>query len=532
MTAPMLAVMLIGATLLAIVLDIALLKFIRRRRQGGTKLGLNRFPLPKFSKAKSSRLTIFFRECFVSVRELIREIRQDERKMLRTYILAAAIFFSASLGYVHKQALMVQGWQLWAWLGCILVAILAALPKHRPDWSLQKSDLWVLVPVLLGLLLRTISLESIPPGLHPDEVATADFTLRHVYPEDRLTFYPMRSGPYTQPGPFYYLVYTSIQIFGRTLTALRMPGVIAGTLAILATYALIAVRSDRRTALFTALLLSGFHFHIHWSRLALNNVWDTLWIPLTLAAFAWGWQSRWSGGAVLSGAALGLSMYFYVGSRIAVFLIPILIIQLWREQNDRRRLIVHTGKLLTVAAVAALPLIIFALDNTDLFLSRATINWTLSDQISATTGWWPIAKLLANQAWISFAGFYTLSEHAAFYKSGVPFLIGIAGIFFLAGIFWAIYRRKMLPIFWLALTIFFGAFLIPGPPGTSHIIPAVPAMLWLVAMPLSAMEKNGYKRLVPILLLLLIATDIFFYFGIYVPHGVDPDLSLPFPPFP
>jgi 4-amino-4-deoxy-L-arabinose transferase-like glycosyltransferase len=529
MTAPMLAVLLIGATALAIVLDIALLRFIRRRRENGPELKLKRIPLPNFSKVRSSRVITFFGECFISTRELIREIRADERKMLRTYMLAAAIFFSASMGYIHRQEVMVRGWQLWAWLGCILIAIVAAFPKQRPEWSLQKSDLWVLVPVLFGLLLRTIALESIPPGLHPDEVTTADFTLRHVYPEDGRTFYPMRSGPYTQPGPFYYLIYTSIQIFGRTFTALRMPGVIAGTLAILATYALIAIRSDRRTALFTALLLSGFHFHLHWSRLALNNIWDTLWIPLTLAAFAYGWQSRWSGGAALAGAALGLSMYFYVGSRIAIFLIPILVIQLWREQTDHRQLIVHTGKLLAVAAVAALPLVIFALDNTDLFLSRATVNWTLSEQISKTTGWWPVVKLLANQAWISFAGFYTFSEHAAFYKSGVPFMIGFAGIFFLVGIFWAMYRRKMLPIFWLALTIFFGAFLIPGPPGTSHIIPAVPAMVWLAAMPLSAMEKNGYKRLVPILLLLMIATDIFFYFGIYTPYGVDPDLSLSFP---
>jgi hypothetical protein len=90
----------------------------------------------------------------------------------------------------------------------------------------------------------------------------------------------------------------------------------------------------------------------------------------------------------------------------------------------------------------------------------------------------------------------------------------------------------MLPVFWLVLTIFFGGFLIPGPPGTSHLIPAVPAMLWLVAMPLSAMDRNGYKRLVPVLILLMIATDIYFYFGIYNPYGVDPDLSLPFPTIP
>ncbi len=134
-----------------------------------------------------------------------------------------------------------------------------------------------------------------------------------------------------------------------------------------------------------------------------------------------------------------------------------------------------------------------------------------------------------NQAWISFAGFYTFSDYTAFYKPGIPFLLGLSGVFFVVGILWAIYRRKWLPLSWLALTIFFGAFLIPGPPGTSHIIPAVPVMVWLVALPLTAMEENGYERLVPILILLMLASDIFFYFGVYIPHGVDPDLSLPFP---
>ncbi|MGD2057505.1 MAG: glycosyltransferase family 39 protein, partial [Anaerolineales bacterium] len=438
------------------------------------------------------------------------------------------------LGYTHRQALMVEGWQLWAWLSCVLIATVAAMPNLRPPWSFKRQDLWVLIPVLFGLLLRTISLETIPAGLHPDEVTTTDFTIRHIFPPQGQTFYPLRSGPYSQPGLYYYLIYISLQIFGRTFTALRVPGVIAGTLAILATYAMIATRDDRRTALFAAILLSGFHFHLHWSRLALNNVWDTLWIPLVLAAFAWGWHSRWSGGAVIAGLALGISQYFYVGSRIALLLLPVLIIRLWHERSDYRELLVHSGKLLAVAAAAAIPLFIFALDNPDLFLSRATINWTLprmiGEQSQLSVGETILA--LGHQAWISFAGFFSFSDYTAFYKPGVPFLLGLSGIFFLAGILLAIYQRRVLLLVWLGITIFFGAFLIPGPPGTSHIIPAVPAMIWLVTLPLSEMYRHGYKRLVPILLLMMIATDIYFYYGIYIPGGADPDLSLPFPEIP
>lgn len=534
MTAAKLAAILIGATALAIVLDIALLRFIHRRKEDDTTRDKKRIRFPSFSKIMDSRPVRFSRQLYSAARDLYLEIKQDERKKLRSIVLAAAIIFSISLGYTHRQALMVEGWQLCAWLSCVIIAVVAAMPNQRPTWSFKRQDLWVLAPVLFGLLLRSISLETIPPGLHPDEVTTTDFTIRHIFPPQGQTFYPLRSGPYSQPGLYYYLVYISLQIFGRTFIALRVPGVFAGTLAILATYWMIATRDDRRTALFAAILLSGFHFHLHWSRLALNNVWDTLWIPLVLAAFAWSWRSRWSGGAVIAGLALGLSQYFYVGSRIALLLIPVLIFQLWHERSDYHELLVHSAKLTAVAAAAALPLFIFAISNPDLFFSRATINWTLPRMISEQNpiGLGETLLALGHQAWISFAGFFSFSDYTAFYKPGIPFLLGLSGIFFIAGILLAIYRKRVLLLVWLGLTIFFGAFLIPGPPGTSHIIPAVPVMVWLVTLPLSEMYKHGYKRLVPILLLMMIATDIYFYYGIYIPGGADPDLSLPFPDIP
>jgi 4-amino-4-deoxy-L-arabinose transferase-like glycosyltransferase len=409
------------------------------------------------------------------------------------------------------------------------------MPTSRPAaWPINRQDAWVLAPVLLGLVLRVAFLGSIPLGLHPDEVTTADFTIRHLFLDTGETFYALRPGPYAQPTLYYYLIYLSLQLFGRTFFALRILSVIAGTLAILFTYAIVAHWNDRRTALITAILLSGFHYHLHWSRLALNNVWDTLWIPLTLAAFLMGWRSRWSGGAVISGLALGFSQYFYVGSRVAIFILPFLIFKLWGEEKDPRRLVIHVGKMTAIAVVACLPLLIYAGANASLFFSRATINWTLPTMTAEQYhhGLASALLMLVRQAWNSFAGFISLSDYSAFYQPGVPFLIGLSSLFFLAGIFLAIYRRNSLLLLWLAITIFFGSFLVPGPPDTSHMIPAVPAMVWLVALPLAEMDRSGYKRLASILLLLILITDLYFYFGIYIPGGGDPESMLPFPPLP
>jgi hypothetical protein len=58
--------------------------------------------------------------------------------------------------------------------------------------------------------------------------------------------------------------------------------------------------------------------------------------------FAHWWSARWSGGAVLSGVALGLSQYFYAGSKITLFLLPFATFMLWRTDRDTRRLVVES----------------------------------------------------------------------------------------------------------------------------------------------------------------------------------------------
>jgi hypothetical protein len=75
---------------------------------------------------------------------------------------------------------------------------------------------------------------------------------------------------------------------------------------------------------------------------------------------------------------------------------------------------------------------------------------------------------------------------------------------------------------------FFGGFLLTGAPSSSHYIGVIPAVCWLTAVPLGWLAGKGYWRLAVTGVFLIVATDLLFYFCIYVPSGPT-DLIHAFP---
>ena len=249
------------------------------------------------------------------------DIQPNEQNKMQIVVGLACTFLSISIGYNYVRIVWVEGWQLWMWLICVFTVVASLLPlREFPRIRLIAAKLLLLI-TLVALLLRLFALEQIPGGLHVDEMGVADFSVRHVFPVGENTLNPFRTGVASQPALYHYLIRAMLAIFGYSIQGLRISSVVVGALAIPATYAIVYLLQDRRTALFCAIIMTTYHYHIHWSRLALNNIWDTFWVPIILALFVWGWRRNWSGGAVLSGLALGLSQYFYSGNKIVFFLL-------------------------------------------------------------------------------------------------------------------------------------------------------------------------------------------------------------------
>lgn len=367
---------LLAVTITAILLDLILIWSWRywRIRRGGRPAESSPKPLPTPVLLAFEGLERMGRRLGRNAARLVvlarDEFPHDDRGRLRMAVLLACLLLSASIGYAYAEAIMVEGWQLWTWLVVSTIAVVTLMPasRVRVGWS---REAWIVLGLTVAsAALRLIALDRIPPGLHGDEGRSAEFTLIHVFRAPGLTLAPFRAGLYSQPTLYNYILWASMRLFGQDAIGLRLPSAIAGTLAIPMTYFAVSQVSGKRVGLFAAALLTAYHYHIHWSRLALNNVWDTLWIPAILGFFAWAWSTRWSGAAVFSGVALGLSQYFYAGNKIAVFLLPFLAYTLWRKERDTRRLLVYGAKCLAAAAVVAAPILVFASREPAMYLER------------------------------------------------------------------------------------------------------------------------------------------------------------------
>ncbi len=78
---------------------------------------------------------------------------------------------------------------------------------------------------------------------------------------------------------------------------------------------------DEWTGVFAGLLLAGSHFHIHYSRLGLNQSFDGLAYTAVLAALYVGWKQNRRSAFLLAGLGLGLSQYFYMSARALLVLV-------------------------------------------------------------------------------------------------------------------------------------------------------------------------------------------------------------------
>ncbi len=141
---------------------------------------------------------------------------------------------------------------------------------------------------------------------------------------------PFVMGYMSMPTFFYWPLSWSLWLVGDGMVGLRLPAALAGTLTVPLFYGLVRSLWGRRTALLSALFLVTYDYHIHYSRLGANNVWDPLFAVLIFWAVDRGLAKR-PGTAraplrvrplILAGLVLGLAFYFYTGAR----LLPILVV--------------------------------------------------------------------------------------------------------------------------------------------------------------------------------------------------------------
>lgn len=444
------------------------------------------------------------------------------------------------------------------WLGACLLYVSAFVPWQRiviaaraRDWSGVRSlgqRLWqhrlefiALCAILaVALVTRYWRLAWIPGIFGGDEGEMGSEAFRIVQGELKN---PFITG-WLSHGTLYFFVQSFfLRVLGPTIFGLRLSSVLAGTLSVLVAYLLVRRLFNVRLALVTAALLAVYNFHIHFSRVALNNIFDAVSAPLTLLLLYVGLESRRALYFALAGMVMGLGIYFYHGARLIPIIVAVFALYLLITE---RKLIVQNLVNFVWFVLGALavvgPLLDFFYLHPNDFMARLTQRGIFQ------SGWFDnqvqggraAGEIMLEQFRRSFLAFNWVPDPTNWFGTGEPLLDPLSGMFFVFGSVYGIMQSRKknyaLMVIWLVLGIFFGSTLLENPPTSpSYVILTVPA-IFLVALGLDKFIELASRVLRPlqhlrwqiavVYVLLFAAWSLSFYFIDYTPrysYGGEPN---------
>ena len=211
----------------------------------------------------------------------------------------------------------------WLWVAGIVVTSAGLWDRaERPHLDRRSVIPLALATglVLLALALRLVRLDTIPFAGNGDEGSGALTGLEYLRQTRSSLF---GTAWHSFPSFYFWLISLSQQWLGPTLLAARLPSAVGGTLAVLATFWAGSRLYGRVQGAAAALLLAGSHVHLMFSRVAVNNVWDSLFLVLSIGAVwvAWMQNARWA--FLLTGVAVGLGQLFYPTGRLLMLAVPL-----------------------------------------------------------------------------------------------------------------------------------------------------------------------------------------------------------------
>ncbi|MEQ8676934.1 MAG: glycosyltransferase family 39 protein [Aggregatilineales bacterium] len=361
------------------------------------------------------------------------------------------------------------------------------------------------------------------------------------------------------PYLFPYMQWHFVEIFGRNLVGLRMLSVVLGVVTVFVLYLLAREMFDVPLALLASVLLAAFPLHIHFSRLALNNIADPIFGMLAMLFILRGIKPhrRMRPNFVWAGVALGLTQYFYEGGRL---LYPALIIVwigamglsvygattirlLWGRFRHHPALLHRAqwavdsvdyprlaGAILTMMVTAVLisAPVYYALIGLDkpvvTRLETAGISERTSQEFE-TLG--DIAEHFENRMMEAYLIHVAIPESALYYIGTRAFLLWFVLPFFFIGawslIFMSNHRGSLLILLWILMTWFGNTFLQESRISARYVV-ELPALALTVALGVKVFAEiavNGHprarNRLMAVIVSGLVVGQVYYYFEEHLP---------------
>src|SRR3989344_2158171 len=304
---------------------------------------------------------------------------------------------------------------------------------------MQRRHWWLILILVVATVLRVTSIDSVPPGLYPDEAMNGNNALEALRTGEFKVFYPENNG---REGLFINIQALSLSIFGNTSWALRLPSVIFGLFGVLGIYFLTREilfhhRQREELSLLATFLSATSFWYINFSRIAFRAI-------MAPAALVWGIyllllsfrRARLPGLLnklllpAIGGVVYGLGFHSYIAYRATPVIILAVFAFYWLKARKERWLKEFSNVILVFtifSLLTFLPLGLYFAENPQDFFGRTA-------QISVLSSPSPIASLALNvmktAGMFNFVGDWNWRHNIA----GRPLLFWPVGIMFLVGI--------------------------------------------------------------------------------------------------
>jgi 4-amino-4-deoxy-L-arabinose transferase-like glycosyltransferase len=450
--------------------------------------------------------------------------------------LALAAWLSAGDTPLMRSPILAVGSWLLA-IAFIVVGSAVAVPRFSQRLRFSPTSLGVGALFLVAFLLRGLA-SGQAPWLFSGDEGSAGLSAVQFLDGFRDNIFGVAW--FSFPSLFFYIQSLFIRVFGQTPEALRNVSALAGALTVPATFLFAREAFGKRVAWASAIYLAVFHFHIHFSRIGLNNIWDGLFVALFAGALWRAWKKNQRSAFLAAGLTLGISQYFYVSIRVMVPLIGLwLVAAAIKDAQKLKERLPGLSVLLLAAVVVALPLAIFFARHPQEFQAplrrvAALGPWVQAEaQVSGRAEW----QIMLDQFRYAALGFTSTNLRLA-YEPNQPMLLALPATLFIMGLSLLLIRPRDLRSIWMALWLLGGIFVAAlslSPPASQRYILVSPAVAVLVALPLVTAtdwlsdlwpkRRQIVTGVATALLTIAVWRDVSFYFGEYLVGPAIGDLN-------
>src|SRR5512139_761143 len=341
--------------------------------------------------------------------------------------------------------------------------------------------------LLLAFLLRTVLLTSHPYPWSGDE-ASIGMEASRILKGEITNFFD--TGWSSQPNWSFVPTAITELIFGRNIIAIRMASAAAGTLAVLFVYLFGREMFNPAIGLMSGAFLATMPYHLHFSRVGVANVVDSLFSAAMFWLIARGINRDDARYYYTAGAVAGLSIYTYAGTRLVLILAALTFLFLILRQ--RRYLATHWKHLFAFAGgalLSAAPQAAYFARHPDIFMGRfgqegIFLNGWLAAQVAATGQ--SVTQILFNQFARTTLVFIASAAPGNFFNSPEPYLTVIGSVLFLLGMAYALSHllepRYFILLVWFWTVILFGGILTTSPPANTRLLMTTPAVALFLAV--------------------------------------------------